>query len=240
MLRHSTIAVALVVVLAAVWYPAAAQTTPPPAEMPVIVTTGEGVVKLAPDRVWVSIAAESRARSPREAQRANAEAMSAVQAKLKTAGLPADAIRTSAYDLQPEFDYVNGKQSLRGYVARNVVEVRVDEIGRAGEILDAAVGSGATSVSGVRFDLKDRSSAEREALRRAVAEARGRADAAASGAGLRVDRIVRIEEQRTFAPEPRPMMMMRQAQALESAAPPITPGELEIRAVVTMTAAIKQ
>ena len=127
-----------------------------PGDGPVIVTTGEGVVKLRADRAWVSISAESRARSPREAQRANADAMSAVLARLKTTGVPADAIRTSGYDLQPEFDYANGKQTLRDYVARNAIEVRADDIAKVGEILDVAVGSGATSVSGVRFDLKDR------------------------------------------------------------------------------------
>jgi uncharacterized protein YggE len=237
-LRHSTLAVVLTLAAA---LPAAAQTAAPPvaADGPVIVTTGEGLVKLPPDRAWVSIAAETRARGPRDAQRTNAEAMSAVLEKLKGAGVPADAIRTSGYDLQPEFDHANGKQTLRGYVARNAVEVRVDDIGRVGEILDGAVGSGATSVSGVRFDLKDRAAADREALRRAVADARGRADAAASGANLRVERVMRIEEQRGGVQEPRPMMMMRQAATVMEAAPPITPGELEIRAVVTMTVRIQ-
>jgi uncharacterized protein YggE len=219
----------------------AAQTPGPATGLnePVIVTTGEGVVKMAPDRVWVTIAAESRAKSPREAQRANADAMKAVLDKLKALGLPADAIRTSGYDLQPQFDYVNGRQSLREYLARNMIEVRVDEVTRAGEVLDAAVGSGATSVSGVRFDLKDRTAAEREALKNAVADARGRADAAAAGAGLRVDRVVKIEEQRVVVPEPRPLMMARQSMVADAAGPPMSPGELEIRATVTMISSIK-
>jgi uncharacterized protein len=212
----------------------------PQNEGPVIVTTGEGVVKATPDRVWVTIAAESRAKSPRDAQRANADAMKSVLDKLKTLGLPADAIRTSGYDLQPQFDYVNGKQSLREYLARNTVEVRVDDVARAGDVLDAAVGSGATSVSGVRFDLKDRTAAERSALRQAVADARGRADAAASGAGMKVDHVVRIEEQRVMVPEPRPMYAMaRQSMVADAGAPPITPGELEVRATVTLTSSIK-
>jgi uncharacterized protein len=210
------------------------------AEGPVIVTTGEGVVKMAPDRAWVTIAAESRAKSPREAQRANADAMKAVLDKLKALGLPSDAIRTAGYDLQPQFDYVNGKQSLRDYLARNTIEVRVDDIARAGDILDAAVGSGATSVSGVRFDLKDRSTAERQALRLAVSDARGRADAAAAGAGLKVDHVVRIEEQRVLLPEPRPFAMARQSMTADmNAAPPIAAGELEVRSTVTMTSSIK-
>jgi uncharacterized protein YggE len=209
-------------------------------EGPVVITTGEGVVKLAPDRVWVTLAAESRAKGPKEAQRANVEAMSAVLAKVKGLGLAADAVRTSGYDLQPEFDYANGRQTLRGYVARNSVEVRVDDITRAGDVLDAAVGSGATSVSGLRFDLKDRAAAEREALRKAVADARGRADAAATGAGLHVDRVIRIEEQRAVPIDPRPVMMARQSMVAEAGmAPPIAPGELEVRSTVTMTATIK-
>jgi uncharacterized protein YggE len=214
--------------------------TAPPNEGPVIVTTGEGVVKATPDRVWITIAAESRARSPRDAQRANADAMKAVLDKLKALGLPADAIRTSGYDLQPQFDYVNGKQSLREYLARNTVEVRVDDVARAGDVLDAAVGSGATNVSGVRFDLKDRTAAERDALRKAVTDARGRAEAAAAGAGMRVDRVVKIEEQRVMTPEPRPMYgLARQSMVADAAAPPMAPGEMEVRATVTMTSSIK-
>jgi uncharacterized protein YggE len=218
---------------------ASAQTPQTSAEAPVIVTQGEGSVKYPPDRVWVMIAAESRAKSANDAQRANADAMSAVMQKLKGAGLPADAIRTTAYDLQPEFDFANGRQTLRGYVARNTVEVRVDDIPKVGQILELAVGSGATSVSGVRFDLQDRSSAEREALRLAVADARRRADAAASGAGVRVDRILRIEERRSYVGEPRPMMMAMRQEGGGGGQPPITPGELEIKATVTLTAAIK-
>ena len=132
---------------------------------------GEGVVKRAPDRAWVTIAAESRAKTPGEAQKLNADAMSAVMQKLKGVGLPAEAIRTAAYELRPEFDYANNRQTLRGYVARNAVEVRVDDLPKLGEVLDVAVGAGATSVSGIRFDLKDRS--ERRAGRTA-ARGRGR------------------------------------------------------------------
>lgn len=232
-----TIAVAVFSIALAV--PVAAQVQGGPQERPVVITAGEGVVKRAPDRAWVSISAESRARNPRDAQRANADAMTAVTQKLKAAGLAADAIRTTVYDIQPEFDFNNGKQTLRGYVARNAIEVRVDELARVGEVVDLAVGSGATSVGGVRFDLKDRSAAEREALRLAVADARARADAAASGAGARVDMVVRIEEQRAVGPGPRPVMMAMRAGGDMAKETPITPGELEIRATVTLTSTIR-
>ena len=233
-------ALSLVVSLFVVAVSAVAQERPEPgvAPVPVVRTSGEGVVRKAPERAWVTIAAESRARTAPEAQRANAEAMSAVTAKLKASGIAADAIQTTAFDLQPEFDYANGKQTLRGYVARNQVQVKVDALPKLGEIIAAAVATGATNVSGIKFDLQDRDAAEREALRLAVADARGRADAAASGAGMKVDRIVRVEEQRESpVPPPRPMMMMR----AEASAPavPIETGEIEIRARVTLTAGIR-
>jgi uncharacterized protein len=212
-----------------------------PQEGPVVVSSGEGVVKRAPDRAWVQVTAESRARSPREAQKLNADAMAAVLQKLRATGVPAEAIQTRGYDLQPEYEYANGRQSLRGYVARNSVDIRVDDLPRLGELLDAAVSSGATSVGGVRFDLKDRAGVEREALRLAVEDARRRADAAAAGAGMKVDRVIRIEEHRMGTiPPPRPMVSAMRAQMGDVAGePPIEPGELEIRSAVTLVAAIR-
>lgn len=219
---------------------AAAEQAAPPLSESVVVVSGQGVVLAVPDRAWITIGAESRAANPREAQRLNAEAMRPVQEKLKSAGIPADAIRTISYDVQYEWDFVNNKRVGRGYVARNTIEVRVDAIDRVGEYLEVAVGSGATSVGGIRFDLKDQAKLEREALRLAVADARTKADAAASGVGRSVDRILRIEEQGVIVP-PMPVRMMREvAQAgVADATPPIATGQTEIRARATVTAAMK-
>jgi uncharacterized protein YggE len=228
---------ASIVLLLATAMPAAAQPQPPgPA---VIVTSGEGVVKQAPDRAWVTIGAESHAKTAQEAQRANTDAMTAVIDRIKTAGIAADAIQTSGYNLQPEFDYVNGKQSLRGYVARNQVQVRVDALAKTGEIMTAVVANGATTVSGVRFDLKDREGAERQALGLAVRDARRRADALAGGANVTIERVIRIEEQRDMD-MPRPMAMSGMSMMKAEGAPvPLEAGEIEVRARVTMTAAIR-
>jgi uncharacterized protein len=229
----------LTMVMLCLAVPASAQQSPA-ADPPIIVTQGSATVKRAPDRGWVTISAESRAKGPKEAQKLNADVMSAVLQKLKGTGLPDNAVQTTSYDLQPEFDYRDGRQTLRGYVARNAVEVRVDDLPKLGEILDVAVTSGATSVGGVRFDLKDRDGAEREALRRAVADARARAEAVASGAGATLDRIVRIEEHRgSGAPPPRPVVMAMRESLQVTDQPPVAPGELEIRATVTLTLAIK-
>ena len=219
----------------------AADAQPPqtPAE-PVVVASGQGVVFAVPDRAWITVSAESRAPSPREAQRLNAEAMRPVQDKLRAAGIPADAIRTIAYDVQYEWDFVNNKRVGRGYVARNTIDVRVDSIDRVGEFLEIAVGAGATALGGIRFDLKDQAKLEREALRLAVLDALAKADAAAAGAGRNVDRILRVEEGGVEVP-PMPVRMMRQAAQANAVdlAPPISAGQIEIRARATVTVVLK-
>jgi uncharacterized protein YggE len=224
------------VVLAAL--PVFAQTAQPE---PVVVVSGEGLVKAAPDQAWVTIAAESRSRNPKEAQAQNAKAMTTVQQNLLAAGIPKDAIRTIAYDLQLESDWVNGRQVPRGYVARNTIEVRLDDITRVGDVIDIAVTGGATSIHGVRFDLKQREMLEREALKRATADARGRAEAAAAGAGSSIGRVIRIEEPavRPYPPPPPQMMMARELAQDSRPSTPVVAGEIEIRASVVLTATLK-
>ena len=221
---------------------AIAQSLQPPAPPgpPVVVASGVATVKRAPDQAFVTFITESRAARPAEAQKLNAQAMAQVQEAVKRAGISADAVRTLSFNLREDVDWVNGKRTSRGYVVSNAIEVRVDKLDDVGRLLDAAVTAGATNVSSIRFELKGRSGAEREAVRLAVADARARADAAAEGAGTKVVSVVRIEEtsDRNIPP---PMPMMRMAEARVAAAPetPVVAGEIEIRATVTLTAAIE-
>lgn len=207
--------------------------------VPSIVTTGDAVVRRAPDRAFLVAAVETRARDPKDAQAQNAKLMSAVQARVAAAGIPKDAVRTLGYNIQQEFDFTNGRRIPRGYVARNAVEARVDALESLGELLDAVVQAGATSISGVRFDLRDRAGAEREALRLAVADARARAEAAAAGVGRTIDRVLRIDDTRRDVPRPVPMGMMAREVAQADVATPIEAGEIEIHAQATLTVSIK-
>jgi uncharacterized protein YggE len=207
--------------------------------LPSIVTTGEAVVRRAPDVAMVTASVETRSRNPRDAQRQNADAMAAVQKRLAATGVAKDAIRTLGYTIHQEFDHVDGRRIPREYLARNTLEVRVDAVERAGEILDALVQSGATSVGGIRFDLRDRAGAERDALRLAVADARRRADAAAAGAGVTIERVLRIDDTRPPQIFQERQVMAMTRQAAEAVETPIEPGVIEIRAEVTLTMAIK-
>jgi uncharacterized protein len=220
---------------------ATAQTAPPIVSplQPTVITQGQATINARPDRAFVTIAAESRSRNSAEAQKLNAAAMTAVLQKIEQAGVPKEAIRTIGYELRPEFDYANGRQTFRSYLARNSVEVRLDDIDRVGAVIDAAATGGATTIAGIRFDVRNRAALERDALRQAVADARARAEAAAAGGGATIDRIVKIEEGGPPAP-PRPMMRMEAALSTAGdVSTPVEPSTIEIHARVTLTASLR-
>jgi len=211
--------------------------TQQPAELrDVIVTTGEAVVRRAPDIAYIALAVETRAKSPRDAQRQNGEAMAAVTKRLSDAGVARDALRTVGLRLEQEFDSANGRRIPRDFLARNALEVTVADVNRAGEIADAAVQAGASSLDGIRFDVKDRAGAEREAIRLAVVDARARCEAAAAGAGRAVDRILKIEQGAEAIVRPQ---TMRLSSFETNAVTNVQPGFIEIRAEVTLTALMR-
>lgn len=218
--------------------PALAQTTATLA--PVIVTEGEAIVKRAPDRAWLSMSTETREPRAADARRRGAEAMTSLQSALRAAGVPSDAIRTLSFGLVPEMDWNNGKGTVRGYLVRNQIEVRIDDIDKLGEVIEAANTSKSTSVSvtGPRFDLKDRSSAESEALRQAVQVAMTRAQAMAAGAKRSLGAIVRIEDRGTPG-GPEPKMFTMAARAAGPVETPINPGEIEVRGAVSVTVELR-
>jgi uncharacterized protein YggE len=234
------VAASVFVVVAVVPSPARAQSAAAAADAPVIIAQGEASVKRAPDVAWAQIAVETRASKPEDARQKAAEAMTSVMAALKRT-LPADAIRTSGFSVEPEMEYVGGSARVKGYISRNQVEARVDDLEKLAGVLDASVSSGATTVSGVRFDVKARAQYEREALRLAVEDAMGRAQAMAAGAGRSVGTLLRVQEQRaSVGPVFRSAAAMApgggRGGAMET---PVAPGEIEIRGVVTVTVGIR-
>jgi len=225
--------------------PALAQPTTAP--LSVVVASGESRIKVAPDQAWATVSVETRDARGAEARRLGAAAMTSVMATLRKAGLDGDAIQTIGISLHPEYDYANGRQRIKGMVMSNQVQVRIDDISKVADVLDAVGGltlpaSSTLTVGSLRFDLKNRVGVQRDALRLAVEDAAARAKAMAAGAGMSVGRTVRIEEagpegQMKFAQEP---FMMARGGAADAGMPtPIAPSDIEIRANVTLTVEIK-
>ena len=183
----------------------------------------------------VSISAESRAKLPKVAQQQNAQAMTAVQERLKAAGISGDAVRTIRSICSRSSTTTTASRRCAATSRATPSRCVSTRSSKVGEVVDAAVSSGATSVSNIRFDLKDRQAVQQKALAEAVADARGRADALAKAAGVSINRIVRIEDQsEQHVPPPRPMAQFRMAAA-DAATTPVAAGQLEIRARVVLT-----
>lgn len=206
---------------------------------PVVVTYGEATVKRAPDQAWLSLSTETRDTKADEARRMSAETMTIVQSKLLDLGLSADAIRTTGYNLTPEIEWKNGRGTVRGYLVRNQIDVRVDKLDRLGDVIDAANATRETAltISGPRFGLKDEGAVETEALQLAVQVALGRAKAIAAGAGKVIGGIMRIEEQ-NLGGNLREPFLMRAAMAKDdqNVETPIVLGDIEVRVIVVLTA----
>jgi uncharacterized protein YggE len=209
---------------------------------PSIVTQGTATVKHAPDRAWVSIAVEARDSKADNARQQAAAQMATLQNTLKALGIPADAIKTTDFSLQQQMEWDGTRNRPGNYVARNQIEIRVDKIEQTGNVVDSAgsmktSGNSSVSISGLRFDLKDSEAAEKEALKLAVAEALGRAQAIAEAARRPLGQIIRIEDQRiTQFPVPFAATARLEKAAADT---PIAPGEVEVRASISLTIALQ-
>jgi uncharacterized protein len=239
----SRLAIAALLLLACSASAGAQVQAPGPGDGPVVVAQGEAVVRQAPDVAWVQVSVEARGIRPEEARERAATAMTAVMGTLKQ-HVPPTAIRTSGYSIVPEMEYTQGASRLKGYIARNQLEVLVDDLAKLTSVMDASVTSGATSISSLRFDVKARPQIERDALRLAVQDAMARAQAIAAGASRTLGPIVRVQEQRVTGQGVRLTGFAggggggRGGQAVE-ASTPLNPGEIEIRAVVTLTVTLR-
>ena len=244
-MRRTTLSIPMFAAALAAAAPALAQTAAPPT--PVVVASGEHRIKVAPDQAWTTVSVETRDAKAPEARRLAAAAMTTVTAALRKTGLEGDAIQTIGFSLQPDYEYVAGRQRMKGFLVSNQVQVRIDDISKVADVLDAVGGlslpsSSTVTIAGLRFDLKNRAGVERDALRGAVDDAMARAKAMAAGANLSLGRTMRIEEgmnQPSPKFNPEPYMMARAGVADAGVPTPISPSDIEIRAQVTLTIEIK-
>ena len=206
---------------------------------PVIIAQGAATVQQPADVARIQIAVETRGPRPEDARQQAAITMTSVMTTLKKL-VSADAIKTSIFSVQPEMEYPNNTPRVKNYLARNQIEIRLDDLEKLAAVLDASVSSGATTVAGLRFDVKKHAEIEQDALRLAVGDAIARAQAMASGAGRSLGPVVRIQEARvTGGPVMQRMTMDAGAAGRSAVATPVTPGEIEVRAEVTLTISIR-
>jgi uncharacterized protein YggE len=215
---------------------ACAQMPPALPPVPSIQTTGEAVLEVKPDQAKIDVAVVSQAQTAQQAALQNASRVDAVIKALRSAGGPAADVQTVSYSIQPDYKYPRpgGAPEISGYTARNTVRAATSNLAGVGNLIDAALGAGANQVERVEFTLKNDAEARAGALREAALKARASAQAIASALGLRILRVLEVQQSGGMQP-PRPVIMgMMRAEAAAAPPTPIEPGAIEVRAEVTL------
>jgi uncharacterized protein len=189
-----------------------------------VTTTGHGVVTAVPDEASVTAGVHTQAASASEALSQNAKLMNAVVAAMKAAG--GEDLQTQQVSLYPQ---TNDRSQVTAYVADNSVSAKA-KIAAAGALIDAAVGAGANTVSGPSLGVSGRDARYRDALGKAVEDARAKAEALGRAGGFGVGQVSSVTEETASAPVP-----VFQAVAAKSDATPIEPGTQDVTADVTVT-----
>lgn len=206
------------------------------ADAPRITVTGEGRVDARPDLATITLGVTTEGATAAEAMSGNSAALQTVLDRMKGAGIEDRDLQTSGLSLNPNWTQAeNAAPTISGYIASNVLTVRVRAIDSLGAVLDAAVSDGANTLNGVTFDLADPAPVLDEARKLAVTDALARARLLADAAGVGLGDILSISEGGAAEP-PRPMFRMDSA----AAGVPVAGGEVSRSASVTVEFAIDQ
>jgi len=193
------------------------------AEPDTLTVSGVGTVSAVPDEAQTSFGVETRAATARAAVQANADAARRVINALRQAG--GRELQTQYVSVYP----VTGENgTITGYSASNSVSA-VSAVADAPALIDAAVEAGANTLSGPAMSSTNAEELYRQALAKAVGEARARAEVLAKAAGRSVGEITAISEASAAMPVP-----YAERTALDTATP-IVPGKKDTSATVTVT-----
>ena len=195
-----------------------------------VTTSGHGVVTAVPDEASVSAGVQTNAATAASALAENARTANAVVDALKRAG--GKELQTQQVSLYPQTDQSG---NVTGYTAQNTISAKA-KIEAAGALIDAAVAAGANTVDGPTLDVSDSDALYRQALKKAVDDARAKALALADAGGFGVGPITTVVEQGTASPPVyRPVAMA--AKAADST--PVEAGTQDVTADVTVSFTIR-
>jgi uncharacterized protein YggE len=198
-----------------------------------ITVNGSGKVTLSPNMANISIGVQTENENASKAVSANNTQAQKVITALKNAGIPAEKIRTTDFSIYPRQEYnQDGEVERTTYVVNNTVYITVNDLTKVGGILDTAVQAGANNISGIQFDVTDRSEANKQALQAAVQNAHSRAEIIAEAAEVGLGAVQSIQ---SFISGGEAVMYRNvMAQPAAPAEVPISPGQMDITVEVTV------
>lgn len=203
-----------------------------------IAVNGLGEVRAEPDMATVVLGAE--ARKPKLEQ-ARAEVAKTVDGILKLARelkIEAKDVQATRINVQPEYNWDQNarERNLIGYYVSRQVEIELRDLDKLGQLLERATDLGVNQLGDPRLDSSKRKELVREALAKAIADARQNAEVVAKAAGVKVGTPRMVTANTEFHPPPMPMM--RAALAMDAAqakaADTYRSGEMTFTATVHM------
>jgi len=161
---------------------------------PSISVTGEGTAVVKNTLATVDVGVTKTAASASEAQRMATEAMNALTASLQELGISRDDLKTSAYNVYPQYNYNVTPATIVGYEARQTLGVKIRQTDLVNAVLGKAGEMGATDIGSLQFEVDDDTLATNEARDEAIARARAQAEATARAMGVRLGDILSYSE----------------------------------------------
>ena len=203
-----------------------------------ITVTGAATVNVVPDLATIQLGVTTQGTTAAEAMAANTAALTGVIARLKTAGVADRDMQTSNLSLNPNWvtNSAGTGSEVQGYIATNMLTVRVRALDSTGAVLDASISDGANTLNGLTFGLQDPRPQEDAARKAAVVDAMARAKLLVEAAGQHLGRILSISEQQSYDGG----MPMAYSKVMDAAPVPVAGGEVGISAQVSMVFEIAQ
>lgn len=191
--------------------------------------TGEGKATGIPDIAQISIGITATGNTVTQAQSQANAVINKISDEVKRLGVGEKDIQTTSYNLRPEYDFMSGRQSIKGYIADINLTIKARQFDKINQIIDTATANGANQVGGLSFTLDDatQEKLENQARREAINKAKQKAAEIARESGLTLGRIINVSE--NPANTPRPIYAMAEKAAGAPSEPTqVQPGSSEI------------
>ncbi|MCQ6276989.1 SIMPL domain-containing protein [Bacillus sp. V3B] len=194
---------------------------------------GQGQITVKPDQAKLTLGVVTENLNVQLAQQENANISNQVIDALKQMGIEETSIRTTIYSVYPRYDYIEGKSILRGYEVEHLLEVIVKDLSNVGVVYDVAIKNGANRSGGIQFLVANPDVHYREALKRAIHNAREKAEDIAQTIGTTLTKVpIKIIEQGEQQERVYPAFSTQVAAATTTETPPIQTGDFTIDARV--------
>jgi uncharacterized protein YggE len=193
-----------------------------------VLASGDATVSKKPDLAFISAGVQSQQGTAAAAQSDLASKAAKLISRIKALGVADKDLSTSGYWLGP--NYSGGGPTINGYSASEQLQFKWHNVDTVGKALDAVVQEGdATNIS-VGFGLADPKVAQAEARSAAIADARTKAQAMASAAGVKLGPVVRVSDLSSYSRFPTSQRYSGAAMTDSSTQIPV--GELTVQVSV--------